>query len=717
MPRDNAPRNRTARAGNTADVAWAGLANLTPAHREELANRIVPEVASHLEHCLRITLEDWKAGRISSEATEASWVWAHDLGVLSGVIVREFTEAITDDIKTTRYPPQYEFSGIAYASGNSDLSVLNDYQSSRRSLRHELEAVVRSHRYSSFLLTEAAREGRRFQYPNWAPWAPLHWFERLIETVERHFERKAKTLELMQSYVHNFGKTGGPVLAVIVETVDALGLAPNAAESFQREGTPEPKVSWAALTRDDHPSTQGPSRIPSASPQPGRDSAPGSTPGRLAPPAEGADAAQWQQWVRNMAQVIARGGAENTGTGDLAGGALTSLGTTGESGIQLQVIRGDVVSSAAAEDQDDVSRASLTPFILDLLQGMFDHVFRQIGFNARVRAAIGDMQYALARVVIRDLGFFRDRSHPLRLWIGSLINTGLRISPEGADAEHEVIDRYMECIEGSVNTLRAEADSMDREGAQDLLDDWLKSIEGEHSLWEDQHEAKIQPLRQEEHIARAWRALTVCVVETGATLPREAADKIAAAWADILLMEDAGTGTLSDNVKTVVMAICRRAPPLDVNPLVNRLVTDALETGLSEEGIRSVVSRLGQAHLQHSRAGEGTERFDPQEQIQQRRSVRFADDDPDLTGDLDDDFLFDATRARVGDWFGFTDRATGDTRRMALIWRGEATRSFLFLSLDGVSKRRHSLQGMAHEMREGRMRQLPRDNPLDAMIR
>ena len=717
MRKDDEPRNRTVRTGDTVGASWNGLANLTSAHREELSNRIVPEVASHLEQCLRMTLEDWKAGRISSEAEEASWVWAHDLGMLSSVIVREFTEAITADIKTTRYPPDYAFSGVAFASGNSELSVLNAYQSSRRSLRHELEAIARSHRYSSFLLAEAAREGRRFQYANWAPWAPLHWFERLIETVEHHFERKAKTLELMQSYVHCFGKTGGPVLAVIVETIDALGLAPDAAESFQREGTPEPKASWAALTRDDHPSTQGPSRIPSASPQPGRDSAPGMTPGRLATPPEGADAAQWQQWVRNLAQVIAQGGAGNTGTGDLAGGELTPIGTAGESGIQLRVIRGDMVSSADAADQDDVSRASLTPFILDLLQGMFDHIFRQIGFNARVRAAIGDMQYALARVVIRDLGFFRDRSHPLRLWIGSLINTGLRISPEGADGEHEVIDRYMECIEGSVNKLRAEADAMDREGAQGLLDDWFRSIEGEHSLWEEQHEAKIQPLRQEEHIARAWRALTVCVVETGAALPREAADKIAAAWADILLMEDAGTGTLSDNVKTVVMAICRRAPPLDVNPLVNRLVTGALEIGLSEEGIRSVVSRLGQAHLQHSRAREGTERFDPQEQIQQRQSVRFADDDPDLIGDLDDDFLFDATRVRVGDWFGFTDRATGDTRRMALIWRGEATRSFLFLSLDGVSKHRHSLQGMAHEMREGRMRQLPRDNPLDAMIR
>ena len=718
MRRDDDPRKDRGRSGGPEGAAWTGLGNLTAAHRAELSNRIVPEVTSHLDRCLRRTLEDWRAGRVSSDGAEASWVWAHDLSSLSSVIVREFSEAIARDLKASHYPPHYEFSGIAYASGNSSLSVLNDYQSSRRSLRHELEAVVRGHRYSSFLLSEAAHEGHRFQYPNWAPWAPLHWFERLIETLERHFERSAKTLELMGSYVLCFAKTGGPVLAAVVETIDALGLAPDAEESFRRQGTPAPRTSWITLNRDATPTpTPDPVRIPASIPQAGQNARSDMSSGQLAPPAVEADAAQWQQWVRGLAQMINSGNHGAPATGGIDGRESAAVGTGGQDGLQLQLPPGGVLSVAGTIDQGEGSRESLTPFILDLLQGMFDHIFRQIGFNAEVRAAIGDMQYALARVVMRDLGFFRDRSHPLRLWIGSLINTGLRISPEGADAQHEVVDRYLEYIGGSVARLRADADSMGRDGAQALLDDWLKVIEEEHSLWQDQHEANIEPLKQDEHLARAWRNLTVCVVETGATLPKEAADKIATAWADVLLMEDGGTGTLSEDVKTVVLAICRRAPPLDVNPLVNRLVTDALDIGLPEGDVRSVVSRLGQAHLQHSRGGQDARRFDPEEQIAQRRSLRFEDDDPDLIGDLDDDFLFDATRIRVGDWFGFTDRATGDTRRMALIWRGEATRSFLFLSLDGVSNRRHSLQGIAHELREGRMRQLPRDNPVDAMIR
>ncbi len=715
MRREDDPREDRGRTGGHEGAAWTGLANLTAEHRAELSNRIVPEVTSHLDRCLRRTLEDWKAGRVSCDRTEASWVWAHDLSTLSSVIVREFSEAIARDLEASHYPPQYEFSGVAYASGHSGLSILNDYQSSRRSLRHELEAIVRGHRYSSFLLNQAAHEGHRFQYPNWAPWAPLHWFERLIETLERHFERSAKTLELMGSYVLCFAKTGGPVLAAVVETIDALGLAPNAEESFRRQASPAPRTSWIALNRETTP-TPDPVRTPASIPQEGQGARPDMSSGRFAPPAEEADAAQWQQWVRSLAQMINGGDNGAQATRENEGKESVCIATGGQGARQLPLPPG-VLSAAGTIDQREGSRESLTPFILDLLQGMFDHNFRQIGFNAEVRAAIGDMQYALARVVMRDLSFFRDRSHPLRLWIGSLINTGLRISPEGADAQHEVVGRYLEYIAGSVARLRADADDMGRDDAQALLDDWLKVIEEEHSLWEDQHEANIEPLKQDEHLARAWRNLTVCVVETGATLPREAADRIAAAWADVLLMEDGGTGALSEDLKTVVLAICRRAAPLDVNPLVNRLVTDALDNGFSEEGIRGVVSRLGQAHLQHSRAGQDIGRFDPQEQIARRRSLRFENDDPNLIGDRDDDFLFDATRIRVGDWFDFTDQATGETRRMALIWRGEATRSFLFLSLDGVSNRRHSLQGVAHEMREGRMHQLPRDNPIDAMIR
>jgi hypothetical protein len=348
---------------------------------------------------------------------------------------------------------------------------------------------------------------------------------------------------------------------------------------------------------------------------------------------------------------------------------------------------------------------------------MFDHVFRQIGFNPRVRAAIGDMQYGLARVVIRDLSFFQDRSHPLRLWIGSLINTGLRISPHEAPLENEMVQRYLARIEGSVTRLRSEAETMDREGAQALLDEWLSGIAEDGALWEEQHESNVETLEQDEHLARAWRSLRNCALEADASLPQEAAERIAEAWSDLLAREEGGTGTLHNDMKSIVEGICRKALPIDVNPMVNRLVTDAIEEGFPNERIRSVVMRLGKAHLQHSRAGPDTVRFDPSASEHRHGILRFEDDDPLLPATQDEESLYHASRIRVGDWFEFVDRDTGDVRRMALIWRGEASRGFLFLSLDGTASRRHSLQGVAHEFRTGRMRHLPQDNPLDTFIR
>lgn len=96
--------------------------------------------------------------------------------------------------------------------------------------------------------------------------------------------------------------------------------------------------------------------------------------------------------------------------------------------------------------------------------------------------------------------------------------------------------------------------------------------------------------------------------------------------------------------------------------------------------------------------------------------MRLEDDNADLLTDLDDTWVFDASRIRTGEWFEVVDKASGHVHHVALVWRGEATRGFLFLSLDLGASRRHSLQGVAQELREGRMRPLPDDNPLDALL-
>ncbi|WP_018868348.1 MULTISPECIES: DUF1631 family protein [unclassified Thioalkalivibrio] len=682
---------------------WSGLSGLSEVQRAELAGGISPRVVDHLDQCMGWVASEWDAGRAWGEHAGDAVEWANQLQAYQYVLRREFEEALERDLRTTTYPPQYDFSGTRYAGNDSGLQILDDYQSTRRSLRHKLEGVIREHnRYSYYMFQQAAREEHRFEHPGWAPWSPLHWYERLIEAAERQFGRTAMTLDLMRAYVQCMGRTGAPMLAFVVETIDECGLVkepPRNPETQTAESVPQQRASWAQYTATSKP------KSPAHSSDDGDMAALGlgaaATAGSREMPTPDADPAAWAQWARGVVQAQGMPASSPHAVGvPEGGGAVPGAG-----------------GARTDPESADFSRESLTPFILDLLQGMFDHIFRQVGFNSRVRAAIADMQFSLARVVIRDLAFFRDRSHPLRLWIGSLINTGVRVSPDDQAEGNEAIEAYLQHIQDSVNRLRHEADSMDRDAAQALLDDWLAAIEEEDARWQDQQDLHIDPLRQEERSARARRSLTICVLETGAELPERSAEQIAEAWEDLLAADGDAAEQLDQTVKDVAKAICNRATPQEVNPMVQRIVATARDAGVTEERVKAVVQHLGQAHLQRIRASGDEPRFDPQERIRARRSVRFEDDDPDLLADQDDTYVFEATRIRIGDWFEFADKATGEAQRMALVWRGEATRRFLFLSLDGVTSRRHSLQGVAHEMREGRMRALPRDNPLDAMIR
>ncbi|WP_020008839.1 DUF1631 family protein [Thioalkalivibrio thiocyanoxidans] len=695
--------------GNYQDdtAIWSGLSGLSEAQRSELAAGIAPRVVDHLDQCLDWVATEWGAGRAWGDHAGDAVEWANQLHAYQYVLRREFEEALEHDLRTTTYPPHYDFSGTQYAGGDSGLQVLDDYQSTRRSLRHKLEGVIRANnRYSYYMFQQAASEGHRFEHAGWAPWSPLHWYERLIETAERQFGRTAMTLDLMRAYVQCMGRTGAPMLAFVVETIDECGLVtepPRSPEAQESESVPQQRASWAHYTGAS-PSRSAPESTADGDPAALGLGTAGSAGAREMPTPD-ADPAAWAQWARALvqAQGMPRSAPHAAGAPDGGGAAgAPAPHTDGE---------------RAEPGSPDFSRESLTPFILDLLQGMFDHIFRQVGFNSRVRAAIADMQFSLARVVIRDLSFFRDRSHPLRLWIGSLINTGVRVSPDDQAEGNDAIEAYVRHIQESVNRLRHEADSMDRDAAQALLDDWLFAIEEEDARWQEQQDPHIDPLRQEERAARARRSLTICVLETGAELPERSAEEIAEAWEDLLAADGDAAKQLDQTVKDVAKAICKRATPQEVNPMVQRIVATAREGGVSEERVKAVVQHLGQAHLQRIRASGDEPRFDPQERIRARRSVRFEDDDPDLLTDQDDPYVFEASRIQVGDWFEFIDKASGETQRMALVWRGEATRRFLFLSLDGVTSRRHSLQGVAHEMREGRMRALPRDNPLDAMIR
>ncbi|WP_026287642.1 DUF1631 family protein [Thioalkalivibrio sp. ALJ24] len=699
MSLDREPTLGTSSHGLSPSGKWTGMGGLSIVQREQLAEMIVPRVREHLSRCLETTRTEWEAGRSWGNSSQNPLMWANDFRLFEQRVQDDFGENLMEDFRTSDYPPQYEFSGVTFADDDDGLAILDDYQSTRRSLRHRLEGAVRqNHRYSFFVFSQAAQEKNRFEYPNWAPWSPLHWYERLIEVGELYFGQSEMTLDLMRSYLDCIQKIGAPTLAFVVEAIEQCGLVTTPQADPESTANLRRNSSWKRLagareSRTEKDTENQPE--PDAVWRPSTRNADDAETVRM--PDTEADPAQWAAWALNMRQspVFRQAGANTE---------ATSSGTP-------------VTAFVAPEDRPD-ARADLAPFILDLLQGLFDHIFREVGFNPAVRAVISEMQYPLATTVIHDLGFFRDRSHPLRLWIGSLINVAMRINPESG-AESEDVERYLAHIRKSVEQLRNQADRLDRDGAEVLLNQFLDRVEAEDALWHERQVMQVDLPNAEEWAEQARRNLALAALETGADLPESAAEEIFQSWETVLATEhDAGEAgeALHRVLRQVVRHICKMASAAEVNPLVAETKQHASAAGLAEDRIRDLVQHLGKAHLYCLRAGEDTPRFDPRARLRIRESVRYEDDDPALEQDLDDDYVFAAIGLDVGDWFEFTDDEGQNPVRLALIWRGDATRRFFFLSLDGVHARRHSLQGVAHELREGRMHALPEDNPLDAVI-
>ena len=694
MRKDVGHSGSSAATSGTGKRRWRGLADLTPALRREMAGILMPVIADHLERCLRDVVHDWMLGHIRGDEKIDPKEWADRLNTHRAAIGREFTQAIDRDFTNAAYPPEYDFSGISFATGDSELTILDDYQSTRRSLRHQLEARLRSHRYLHFMITRAALDDHRFEHPNWAPWSPLHWFERLLEAVERHFGRSPQSLALASAYVKHLTRNEGTLLTTVVETIDGLGLVKESTQIGEPEVASHNRKSWESVVRS-QPALDGTDAGPTP---PHHSDTPVSRETNIELPDAQASFGQWAQWMENLSGRF---------RGRSAGQGHDSAPATEELHRSLD--------SDKIHAPGDLPRTALTVPVEQLLEEGIERITREASFDHRVRAILARLPKATALAVIQDLEFFRQASHPLRVWLGHLINTGLRITP-GSDSAQGTIGQVLECMEQFTTRLEQSADTLDRKDGQQLLQDWQTAIEKIAHLHTQQVEAVIAAFRRIEHSAAAWRALTLSVVRTGANLPTESAQLIADAWRELKSLDDKGGTDLHENVKSVVQAICLRATPAAVNPMVHELLRSGAEHGLAPERLQAIVSRLGRAHIQAIRAPSDAPRFNAQDHLRKHRAMRFENDAPELRQDLDDDFVFRAAQLRVGDWFEFVDGATAEPCRMALVWRGTTTRCFLFVGLDGISQRSHSLRGVAEELRTDQLRALPEDNPLDALL-
>jgi hypothetical protein len=718
----------------TDKLPWTGLDLLAHSQRVALSRTIIPSVIAHLEACLRERLAEWSRGETRPDAEDPRQ-WAARLDGRQETMLSQIRDSLRHDIEDARYPPSYSFSGVGFAASGTQLRVLGDYESTRRSLRHELEASLRAnHRHAYAELRRAALHEHRFQYPNWAPWSPLHWYERLMEISESAFGRSAQTLELMRGYTRCLDAGGDSLVTQTLEAVDSYGLLEGAEEQLEQNDGPE----RSGLGRGDTWADYAPEGEADAAAV--ETESPGSSTQqltvRMAMPAGSDDVGQWTRWMTHMAARL-RGSLPEAALAETAGSDHDNVaGPPGFAGIPgtggggggpsgpgtaggpPPVAGGGGEDGAVPQEPAATTPPELRVIARDLLRGMLDRILDRLEFHPKVASVLDRAIPALGDAVCSDFAFLMQRQHPLRRWMGEVVNVGLRFDPDRGDLDHGIAGRYFGCLQDTVDALQSAADELDGARKTRIPEDWNAALERIRSDWEAETQAALEPMLERERLARARRSLTTCALAADATLPSSAAEAIVAAWADVLSVEAmSSASTLGDQVRAIVQAILERAEPSSTNPLVQSFLRAAQDAGVPAIRLRAWMGGLAEAHRQTLRGSSEEARFDPRAQVRERSPVRDRDDDPDLLIDRADTRVFEASHLRLGDWFEFIDKSTGRPRRLCLVWHGEASRSFLFFSLDGESMRKHSLQGIAHELREGRLHRLPQDNPLDAILR
>lgn len=181
--------------------AWHGLAELPYLLRAELARELLPIITADLNRFMTET-QDYCPGDPARSGNDSEAA-RYQLRMKAPAILDELTANLTVDCVDAPYPPQYRCWDLIGHEEIIRWTALDHYQADRVTLRNRLINAVNSHPTYSVTLYEAAVPQWRFQNPHWAPWAPLHWFERLFEACEVHLSPSALTIWVMTCYVRH----------------------------------------------------------------------------------------------------------------------------------------------------------------------------------------------------------------------------------------------------------------------------------------------------------------------------------------------------------------------------------------------------------------------------------------------------------------------------------------------------------------------------------
>ncbi|WP_018866565.1 MULTISPECIES: DUF1631 family protein [unclassified Thioalkalivibrio] len=481
------------------------------------------------------------------------------------------------------------------------------------------------------------------------------------------------------------------------------------------------------------------------------------------------------------------GGPPPAGAGAGAGATAPAAGAAGnwaQFGYQVPVA-GQVVAAAGGAPAagagygspadavttvlNSASPSTLEPFVMDLLQGLFDMILKRDDLNPALREPLSDLQLPLVRIAMRETHFFRDRGHPARQMTGLLLNIALRIDPDLPldEARQLPLSRLVfENVERVRNEGLGDSDAYDQALAR-LRDD-LAEVEEQiaHQAASEQAEAQ-QEERTLEITYNVESTVERTVISMGQDIPDEAREQLMDAWVPLMTAQktaetDAGDGSESTGAEAAgdteadndgmallheLLALMQAEPDFQASaPLLARIRAFLDKAPLSKEERARIKQDLVSAHLVAAgkrrstpaeptkpdispATGSSDETAAADERMEQARkragsrsssvfgtSPRHADDDPSLMRDHDDEHVEYADNLVSGTWIQFTSPAGTKVTRMKLVWRGSHAGRLLFTDAAGRAKRQHSIQGLAHEFRSGRAQIIPEESLFDHLM-
>ncbi|WP_026332928.1 DUF1631 family protein [Thioalkalivibrio sp. ALE20] len=484
---------------------------------------------------------------IDSQRAQQNMMLSRQIRMAAQSVLVQFRSGLAERL-TPAQPPSGTDPGADDVG--LELSVMDQEATEREVALRKVVAGARSVMSEEIdALEQLTRDYRLAASPEAAPWHPHALGDAFLQAVEAVPLPPEDCLMLLHWFDRDVVRDLQPEMQALLRAFGEAGLA-------------VPETGPVARTR----STGGGGATRAGTEEPPAHAGPATTATARHEPGPAAPAGHWGQF----GYVVPAG---ERGMVPAEGGAMPQ-GMPGTLAVATMV-------------QNAPSRESLEPFIMDLLQGLFDLILKRDDLNPALREPLADLQLPLVRIAMRDSSFFRDKQHPARQMTGQLLNIALRVDPDLdlKDARELPLARL---VAEHVERLRgAGLDSADAyHSALQALREDLEQVESE--IETEAAEERREAEQEETRIEVSWQMETTVhqTVETaGRGLPDQARQQLMDAWVPLLTAEETARVATAPESQGSTDAATAPAPVQDGGPGSSRasdVPAGAAETGTTD---------------------------------------------------------------------------------------------------------------------------------------